>query len=237
MPRHLRRNPPDSRALQRIQDPAAHAGLTDPGPFQVADRVCLWSPWACHYTTTRDFGNVGGVAYHNNCGPTAVTNLICMLENRLGTRAGPLADPRALYDRIARYGVKHLFFVNSSHPLFHGSSDLRAGSWVRRMCRKLLGLRARIRPHLLREKPLLRAIRSGALVYLMLWNHPVYRTHHLLGYGYVRLRSQSTGRVKTYILVSDGHVPAPRYLDLDTARGAFYQVSFPTLDPPAPPET
>jgi hypothetical protein len=52
----------------------------------------------------------------------------------------------------------------------------------------------------------------------------------MVGYGYVILKSRTTGETRTYLKVSDGHSAGPRYLDLSGCRTTlpvFYEVSFP----------
>ena len=224
-----RRRPIPEAAKRKIADPAAHAELLEPGPWETAAECRTWEPWAARYTTL-DFREVDGVRYYNNCGPTAVTNLVLMGRRRFLGPGATSQTARSIYNRTARYGTGHLFFINSDHRLFHGTSDLRAGSFLRRMTRRLLGLRLRLRFHLARWRPIRRALDRGALVYLMLWNHPAYHSHHLLCYGYRLLRNARTGEERPYLLVADGHTGAPRYLDLGTVRGACWEVRFPEAE-------
>lgn len=216
---------------EKIADPIAHANRRGTGPYApVRERDC-WGEYAPHYTAVSRFGQVDGVRWYNNCGPTALTNLLVMARRRYPLPGGPDSD-QALYARIARYGVRHLIYVNREKGPVRGTSDLRAGTWLRRMFRQLLGIRPAVRFRRASREALLSSLDRGALLYLMLRRHPAYKDHHLVGYGYVVLESASTGQTRTYLKVSDGHNPQTRYLDLEDYRGRlrfYYEITFPDL--------
>ena len=161
------------------------------------------------------------MSWYNNCGPTAVTNLLVMVRRRAGI-SGTLRGDQDLYARVARYGVRHLFYINARRGPFHGTSDLRAGTYLRRMFRRLAGVSPAITCRRATEANLRRSLDRGGLLYLVLRHHPAYRDHHLVGYGYTEVRSETTGAVRTYLKVSDGHAPAPRYLDLAACRTTLW---------------
>lgn len=215
---------------EKIADPVAHANrTTSRGPFVLQKEQDLWGQYAPHYTTMASFRQADGVRWYNNCGPTAVTNLLVMARRRY-LRAGSPDSDLALYAKTARYGTRHLIYANLPGGPVKGTSDLRAGTWLRRMFARLLGIRPAVRLRRASERSLRQALDRGSLLYLVLHAHPAYRNHHLVGYGYVVLESQSTGETRTYLRVSDGHSPAPRYLDLAACRGrlpVYYEVSFP----------
>ena len=126
-------------AGEKIADPAAHADRLGGGPYVLWRERDLWGDLAPHYTTLTRFGQAGGVSWYNNCGPTAVTNLLVMVRRRAGI-SGTLRGDQDLYARVARYGVRHLFYINARRGPFHGTSDLRAGTYLRRMFRRLAGV-------------------------------------------------------------------------------------------------
>ena len=213
----------------KISDPAAHAeafsGVHAP---QRAIRDAWGAPAAC-YTTTSHFGNVGGIRYYNNCGPTAVTNLICMYRQKYRGEAVGTEQARAIYNEVARFGTSHLYFINSPAPLIHGTSDLRAGSFIRESFRRVEGFRPQVRLRPLTEQAALQALDQGGLIYLMLLGHPEYGSHHLVACGYTVMTDPVSGQKKTYLKLCDGHNAAPRYLDSGDLRptaGAFYDVRF-----------
>ena len=216
-------------SAEKIADPAAHANRTGRGPFSRWQEQDQWGSFAPHYTTLSRFGNVDGVRWYNNCGPTAVTNLMVMAGRRYPAAAAP-DDHLALYAKAARYGTRHLFYANLSKGPVKGTSDLRAGTYLRRMFVRLLGLRPAVRLRRASEKNLRQSLDGGALLYLVLRRHPAYRNHHLAGYGYTVVKSRSTGETRTYLKVSDGHAAAPRYLDLADCRAnlwIYYEITFP----------
>ena len=223
----FRRKKTQLRKRDKIADPLQDAQKQQPGSYVIRNAIDQWEPWAARYTTTAHFGRVEEIRYFNNCGPTALTNLLLMAGKRFGQLAGDADRAKAVYHRVARFGVRHLYFINSRLRFAHGTSDLRAASYIRRMCRKLLGIRPRIRLHRVTRENVRRSLESGSLLYLMLWNHPAYQSHHLLAYGCEDLENTETGKLRTYLKVSDGHASAVRYLDLADIRGLYWEVRFP----------
>ena len=225
---------PHRPGREKISDPAAHAERYGTGPFLTTEERDLWGGYARHYTTTAQFGTVDGVRWYNNCGPTAVTNLLSMVRRQsLRPEAGPKEDA-ALYGRVARFGVRRLYYFNLNGKLIHGTSDLRAGRYISRTAFRALGVRPEIRFLPVTEQNLRRSLDRGGLLYLLLRNHPEYRDHHVVGYGYVVLKSQTTGETRFYLKISDGHAAAPRYLDLADLTGRlrfYYEVRFPAGEP------
>ena len=215
-----------NRKREKIEDPIQDAQRILPGHYVRCAEIDQWEPWAARYTTTTHFGQVEEIRYFNNCGPTALTNLICMVQRRYQGRDCDLDAARSIYHRVARFGVRHLYFINSTARFAHGTSDLRAASYIRRMCRRVFGKRPRIRLHRFTEEHLRRSLETGSLLYLMLWNHPAYQSHHLLAYGLEQVEHTETGTVRTYLKVCDGHSAAVRYLDLADMRGLYWEVRF-----------
>lgn len=219
-----------SSSAVKISDPVAHANALGRGPFRVWKEQDLWGDYAPHYTTRARFGQADGVAWYNNCGPTAVTNLLVMVRRKRAGDPGLAVDDRALYGRVARYARRHLIYVNARKGPVKGTSDLRAGGLLRAMFRRCLGIRPGILLCPATRKQLLRSLDRGCLLYLMLQRHPAYRNHHLVGYGYTVVKSETTGETRTYLKVSDGHAAVPRYLDLEDFRGKlrfYYEVAVP----------
>ena len=219
------------RSGEKIADPVTHANRTGRGPFAVEREQDLWGRYAPHYTALTRFGTADGVRWYNNCGPTAVTNLLVMARRRYPAAASPDPD-QVLYAKAARYGTRHLIYANFAKGPVKGTSDLRAGTYLRRMFARLLGVRPAVRFRRASERSLRQALDRGSLLYLVLHGHPAYRNHHLVGYGYTVVKSESTGERRTYLKVSDGHSAAPRYLDLAACRvtlPVYYEVSFPGL--------
>ena len=222
--------PPPKPRWAKISDPLAHARQYSGGNYAVLSQWDLWGKSAAWYTTNAHFGTVDGVRYYNNCGPTAVTNLICMYRQKVLRQPCGLEEARAIYSRVAGIGVRELYFINSPSPLIRGTSDLRAGAYIRRCFSKVQGISPRVRMAPLTRKNALRSLDQGALLFLMLLGHPEYGSHHLVGYGYTMLQDRETGEKKLYLKISDGHNPAPRYLDAEDFRrhpAAYYDVRFP----------
>ncbi len=217
-------------AGEKITDPVAQADRRSRGPFLPLTDKDEWGRYAPHYTTVTRFGQVDGVRWYNNCGPTAVTNLLVMARRRFQAAGEDPARDLSLYAEAARYGARRLIYLNARKGPFHGTSDLRAGAYIRQMCRRALGMSPHLRFLPVSESNLRRSLDCGALVYLLLRRHPAYGNHHLIGYGYTVVQSQSTGETRFYLKVSDGHAAGPRYLDLSDSPARFrfyYEVRFP----------
>ena len=69
----------------------------------------------------------------------------------------------------------------------------------------------------------LRALDEGKLLYLQLYLHPCYGTHHVLCYGYTAVHSTDSGgkdkeknrkQREIYLIIADGWNRRPRYLRL-----------------------
>ena len=211
----------------KIEDPVQDAEQTGPGIYVPVETIDQWGRWAARCATTSHFMQVEGIRYYNNCGPTALTNLICMCRERERGAPPELEEAKSVYHRIARYGIRHLYFINSASRWFHGTSDLRAASYIRRMCKRMLGWKPRVRLRRITWANIHRSLERGSVVYLMLWNHPAYRSHHLLAYGCQTLRNEDTGAQRVYLKVCDGHNSAARYVDLEDARGLYCEVIIP----------
>lgn len=225
MLRILRYNRPKR---EKIDDPLRFGEIDGSGQYHLVQERSFWAPWVCCHTTGQ-FSQVAGIRYYNNCGPTALTNLVCMYRARFLLRKDNLADAREIYGYTAPYGSHHLFYVNRNNRFLHGSSDIRCGRYIRKIFRKLLDVRPKIRLSRMTAKNIRSTIDRKGLLYLMLWGHPEYGSHHLIGHGYRILRSE-TGQDKTFLAISDGHNASIRYLDMDDFRNclAFYrEIVFP----------
>lgn len=218
---------------QKITDPVAHANRRGGGPFRLQKEVDRWGAWAPHYTTLTRFGQVDGVRWYNNCGPTAVTNLLVMARRRFRDLPPDPQGDRAIYAKVARYGARRLIYVNLEKGPFRGTSDLRAGTYLRRMFSRFAGLRPTVRIRRASGTSLQASLDRGALLYLVLRRHPAYRNHHLAGYGYAIVESEVTGEKRIYWKVSDGHASSPRYLAPEDCRRSlwvYYEITFPSRE-------
>ena len=118
----FRRKKTQLRKRDKIADPLQDAQKQQPGSYVIRNAIDQWEPWAARYTTTAHFGRVEEIRYFNNCGPTALTNLLLMAGKRFGQLAGDADRAKAVYHRVARFGVRHLYFINSRLRFAHGGS-------------------------------------------------------------------------------------------------------------------
>ena len=84
----FRRKKTQLRKRDKIADPLQDAQKQQPGSYVIRNAIDQWEPWAARYTTTAHFGRVEEIRYFNNCGPTALTNLLLMAGKRFGQLAG-----------------------------------------------------------------------------------------------------------------------------------------------------
>ncbi len=207
-----------------IEDPFKHANANYTGPFVCNDYVNRWEKYATFYTTT-DFSKVNGTKYYNHCGPTAITNLICMYQHKYNGKKYNLDDAKTVFDYVAKYGIKKGHYHNSSS--LGGTVDTSAGAYIRNVFSNYLGVKAVTLLYEVKYTNFKSSLSNGRLMYIMLLGHSTYGNHHIVGYAYTRLRSTTTGWYKTYLKVCDGWGER-RYIDLATvsSSSSYYEVSF-----------
>ena len=207
-----------------ITDPLTHAGRKTGKDWTVVQACTAWEAYGA-FETTGAFDALDG-GYKRHCGPTAITNLLLSLENRAPVTAGKRMAASRVFRRVARYGAKKHYYVNTSlFGIWGGTFNLATKAYIRQalaMYRRgreaVSGPRPALRPFLKR------ALDGGNLLYLELVLHPVYGNHHLLVYGY-RLLKSADGHTRLYLLAADGWNGEPRYLfERDLLLSRFYAV-------------
>ena len=198
--------------------------------------VSPWEPWITHCTTGQ-FARLDE-GYTRHCGPTAITNLILTLYNRYGSpvngKCGPAAEPgedsgvlvpAEVFQTVSQIGQRKKIYWNTDvFGHFGGTYDFLTEVYIR-TCLRQFGIpsgkgqqdsgphRVTVRWHgLPSETQIIRALEAGKLLYLQLYLHPCYGTHHLLCYGYTNLHNAETGERELYLLLADGWSRRPRYM-------------------------
>ena len=211
-----------------VADPVRDAEERCGGAFIRKKTVSPWEPWISRCTTGQFAGLDGG--YHRHCGPTAITNLILTLAGRYGYPDIPLPDE--VFSNGARIGQKMKIYWNTDIlGYFGGTYDILTELYIRNCLRhfripvdKKLPDHVSVRWHGLPSGiQFLRALDEGKLLYLQLYLHPCYGTHHVLCYGYTAVHSTDSGgkdkeknrkQREIYLIIADGWNRRPRYLRL-----------------------
>ena len=216
------------KTMKPVADPVRDAEERNGGTFVRKKTVCRWEPWITRCTTGQ-FARLDG-GYRRHCGPTAITNLILTLYNRNESpeKTGDLV-PAEVFSEVSRIGQKKKIYWNTDIlGRFGGTYDVLT-EWYIRACLKCfsipigkktddrngaVSLRWRGFPS---ETQFLRELDAGKLLYLQLYRHPCYGTHHLLCYGYTVLYgtdAEGKKQREIYLIVADGWSRRPRYLQL-----------------------
>ena len=116
--------------------------------------------------------------FDSHCGPTAITNL---LFNMLGEDRLPA--PEDVFLKVARLGMRRLFFINRSFLGKGGTVDIFACFYIKAAFR---AFGAKVKVSGLRKgsaEALRAALDGGKAVYLQLRKNKKYGRHHLLLLG------------------------------------------------------
>ena len=192
-----------------------------------------WLPYAV-YRSTGCYSHLGK-GYVNHCGPTAITNAVLTLRRRAGGESGkrgPDGEDRALFEKIARYGTRHLFYFNFSFlKIYGGTLDVLAGIYLRNMLRRYVSGNIHVSPlRPLFTRLMKKELSRGRILYIQVLRHPKYKNHHFLCYGYKTEPSAEgpRGRKKDNIrfICADGWSMGPKELTKDDFRfGSFRSIS------------
>lgn len=216
-----------------IEDPIRYAETISSGTWKKEKTVFPWGP-AASFSTTGQFANMGkGMKRH--CGPTAVTNLMrTLMETEKRTKEtekesvtinrDEANENRRLFRQIADIGRRSGIYWNMDlFGRFGGTLDFYTGIYIRKAFRRFFPgkkihtrLKFCLNPGSLPER-----IVKKHLLYLILHFNPVYGAHHVLCYGYTRLRSDKGERM-LFLLIADGWSDRPRYLPAEEMKGRMY---------------
>ena len=192
-----------------------------------------WLPYAV-YRTTGCYSRLGK-GYVNHCGPTAITNAILTLRRRAGIETEkriPNSEDREIFEKVARYGTRHLFYFNFSFLKHYGGTlDVLAGFYLRNMLSRYVPGKVHVsllRP--LSARLMQKELSRGRFLYIQVLRHPKYKNHHFLCYGYRQgpVPKDVRGRKKDNILFicADGWSLAPKELTKKDFRfGSFRSIS------------
>ncbi|MDO5476525.1 MAG: hypothetical protein Q4F43_05350 [Eubacteriales bacterium] len=219
-----------------------------------------WIPSAS-YCTTGQFMKLRG-GYSRHCGPTATVNLIRTLENGAREETGATGDSAAPVNTADAAGVQkgrkrflsadvqsaeqlfllcadigknmHIYWNTDVLGRFGGTSNFLTTFYLRRCLRAAgLGGKAVIRFHpWITPDAVEKALEQGSIVYLEVYRHPKYRSHHMLCYG---CRHEKGGKSETgqessapvrRFLLADGWISRPVWVTgEELGHGHFLTIS------------
>lgn len=203
-----------------ITDPVAHAAALTGYPATELQRSQPWSG-AVTFHTTGEFARTADRAYHQHCGPTALTNVICTIRRRRGME--PL-DPAEIFARAAAIGRRRLTYWNIDEKLhMGGTSYLLLRPYVA-ACLREFGITGARLTWRLQAKPeqMARELERGRLLILAMTRHGCYGSHLVMAWGTVRVAVEGRGVPRLYLLLADGWSSRPRYVAADTLKLCGY---------------
>jgi len=196
-----------------IADPAAHAAARTGRHCAERQRLEPWRGEAAFHTTG-EFARTEDRRYHQHCGPTALTNVICTLRRR--RNMAPL-DPAEIFRETAAIGRRRLTYWNIDERLhLGGTSYLLLRPYVAACLRQLGIPEARLTWRVqARPERMARELEQGRLLVLAMTRHGYYGSHLVMAWGTVRVAVPG-GASRLYLPVSDGWSAAPRYIAADS---------------------
>ena len=208
-----------SRKCQPIADPSAHSAAVTGRHCTERQRVEPWRGQAAFHTTG-EFERTDDRRYHQHCGPTALTNVICTLGRRRGMA---VPDPAEIFREAAAIGRKRLTYWNIDERVhLGGTSYLLLRPYVA-ACLRAFGLgdarlswRIQARPERMAHE-----LERGRLLVLAMTGHGCYGSHLVMAHGVVRVAVEGGGD-RLYLLLSDGWSSRPRYVSADSLHVCGY---------------
>ena len=202
------------KKLEPVSDPLIHSREVTGYDCRLLSDESPWQRWMTFYTTGR-FGTLEDGRFHQHCGPTALTNIVCAVERR---RNMALNDPAEVFLRCAELGRRRATYWNVNEK-YHlgGTSYLLLPSYAA-ACLRQFGIRdARVTARLVATPEQMAAeIARGRLLCLSLFRHQCYGSHVVVAYGAVRISPAGRGAPRLYLRIADSWWPRPRYLAADT---------------------
>lgn len=213
------RNMAKRQELLPVSDPVADAVAVTGYPCEELSRREPWRKNA-EFHTTGEFGKLGR-GYHQHCGPTAMTNLVCAIRRKRGL--APL-EPDEIFQRAAAIGKRRLTYWNIDEKLhMGGTSYLLLRPYVA-ACLRSCGIdgakltwRVQAKPERMEEE-----LERGRLLVLAMTHHRCYGSHLVLALGAVRVAVDGRSKPRLYFLLADGWAARPRYVAADTLRLCGY---------------
>lgn len=191
-----------------IVNPVGHANAIYGGSFKYDLRIDYWTNYM-DYETTGMF-----TEYDNDCGPTAITNLMAACRNRYPSQSGSIpSNNSTLFKQIASYGVSNGYYSSNG-----GTHINTAYNYILGVCSNY-GINPYSKFQVANnctdvdeyEFP----FQYNAIFYVSVLKHPIYEDHSVIAYGLSEL-SNGSGVKKNYFHIADGWGVSPRYLEINS---------------------
>lgn len=204
-----------------ITDPIKYAKNVYSGSWWSNNYSNPWSAYTWPISVMSDFPG-----YEQNCGPTAITNMIRFFGLKSGhSRIMEKGTMKEIYDEVIN--ANDDYYINKSNG---GTFTEKANGFIRDSFNNF-GLSVRtFGLYDVNYQNTVNALGStNRLMYINLTkktSHP-YGDHAVVGYAYTRLMN-SKGDGRAFIKIADGHSSDGRYVEIDSiAPGATYwEVNF-----------
>ena len=182
------------------------------------------NPWDSFETfhTTGQFKDLGR-GYQQHCGPTAMTNILCTLDNRYDYPAVHSETPESIFEKAALIGKHRLLYINTNLFGFWGGSNSLMIYFYLKACLRYFKVRnIRVRGSVLASaNQAARELEKGRLLVFQVYFHKIYGTHLVVAYGLEHYQAMD-GRIRTYFKLADGWSARPSYLALEDAKICGY---------------
>ena len=155
-----------------------------------------------------------------HCGPTAAVNVIRMFRSRLFPGEAGFADDQLFLTCAGTGRRMGIYWNREILGRFGGTSNFLTGVFLRRCLRKT-GLEgaASVRFHpWITAEAVMKALDTGAVVYLEVYRHPKYKNHHMLCYGHRRPAPEGPEQ----FLLADGWAAGPVWVNEDQLGHGHY---------------
>ncbi|MBR4304524.1 MAG: hypothetical protein IKT81_04260 [Clostridia bacterium] len=216
-----------------ITDPFAHAESIYGGSYVCNDYINTWESYM-QFSTTGDFLNLDD-GYDNNCGPTAITNIIRSIANRYNILPLKNAAATSVFRTVASIGLNHtpVPYYLSEKRMINGRE--RVGT-LRETTRDYImdcfayydvQITMPYQRYSVNYVDVYNTLNDGSLLYLVVTYHPRYENHAVVAYAYTRLCSGANGNFVMYLKVADGWDNEGRYIDsASVVTGEFWEVQY-----------
>lgn len=211
--------------------------ITD--PYEHAQNVYNAYDWveyesADHWSSYANYADMDMfVATLNDCGPTAIVNIVKMYGNKYNRSNIKNESDYDVFDTALEVNTEHFnktgtwYYDTASGGL--GTDNDTANRFIMDVFDKYgvsVNVSTRILASYERIKNTLDS--TNRLMYLMLEGHKVYSDHVVVGFAYLRLYSDDLYAYKSYLKVADGHNDdGARYIDIgDVLTDYFWRVDF-----------
>lgn len=184
-----------------IDDPYEYADSKYDGPFVHDESKNKFEKY-CNYWTTKDY------ATGENCGPTAITNLLRMVGEYQDNKNVTSKTDSEIYQDVVEIGIQNSYYSGNE-----GTYRATSAQYVQ-VCFNDYGMNATVKNKSVSYDAAKTEIDNDRLFYLSLWKHDNYGTHAVACFAYARLKSSSTGYYKSFLKIADGWVHSGRYLDM-----------------------